>query len=152
MFSLGRAGYHAALQKRPTDMSASPTPPLRSALVVDDDDFSREVLTETLRSLGFEQIDIAENGRIALRKIEEEHLQPDFMVCDVFMPDMDGIEFMGELRRLRYPGRFILVSGVDVEMLAIAREMASVHQLHLLGSFIKPVSRNAIAHCLGLAG
>lgn len=124
--------------------------PLRSALIVDDDEFSREVLGGMLSSLGFTTISEAENGRVALRQLKQLPTPPDLLICDIFMPDMDGIEFLSELCEVKYAGKFALVSGVGVEMLAIARDVATAGQLKLVGSFIKPVDRSALAVALGI--
>jgi len=74
------------------------------ALVVDDDSFSQELFSEMLRALGIADIHTASTGRIALRTLAALPRLPDFLICDVFMPDMDGIEFLEALAKQRYPG------------------------------------------------
>ncbi len=56
-------------------------------LVVDDDEFIREVLREMIS--GYEVIE-AESGTKAIELYEKEH--PDLVLMDVVMPGMDGIE------------------------------------------------------------
>ncbi|AEH22229.1 response regulator receiver modulated metal dependent phosphohydrolase [Thermodesulfobacterium geofontis OPF15] len=57
-------------------------------LVVDDDASTRENLKEILSLEGY-QVYTAENGKEALEMLS--HLNPDIMVVDLFMPELDGI-------------------------------------------------------------
>ena len=67
---------------------------------------------------------------------------------DVFMPDMDGIEFLDHLSKQRYAGGVMLVSGQDVTMMAIAQEIALESGLKLLGAYTKPVPMAVVAAVL----
>jgi CheY-like chemotaxis protein len=67
------------------------------------------------------------------------------------MPDMDGIEFLDTLASQGYTGDIILVSGQDIDMMAIAREMAISQGLQLLGAFTKPVTQAVLALALAQA-
>lgn len=120
-----------------------------SVMVVDDDAFSRDVLQEMLLAEGVHDIYLAEGGRAALRALASLPSAPDLLICDVFMPDMDGIEFMSELAAQNYQGSVILVTGVDVETLSLARDIATGQGIQLLGSFAKPLRQDALAHVLG---
>jgi two-component system OmpR family response regulator len=81
-------------------MSAPPTndPPEARLLVVDDEPNIVELLTMTLRMAGFE-VASAANGREAVRVAQA--MQPDVVLLDVMIPDLDGF---GVLRRLRGEG------------------------------------------------
>ncbi len=65
-------------------------------LVVEDDESMRAVLCRMLRGEGFEVAE-AENGRVALARLEE--MRPDWILLDLIMPEMDGFEFLTELRK-----------------------------------------------------
>ena len=67
-------------------------------LVVDDEPNIRELLSASLRFAGFEVVTAAD-GNAALRAAAEH--QPDLVVLDVMLPDMDGFTV---LRRLRAHG------------------------------------------------
>ena len=121
-----------------------------SVLVVDDDEFSRDLLAEMLVDQGVTEVHTAINGRDALRTLSCLPQMPDMMICDVFMPDMDGIEFMAELGKQRYQGGVMLLTGVDVEMLSLAQELARADGLKLLGSFTNPLHRDTLAAVLRL--
>lgn len=131
--------------------TTSATPPPASptlALVVDDDSFSQELFSEMLMALGVSDIHTASSGRIALRTLASLPRPPDVLICDVFMPDMDGIEFMAELGKKGYQGGIILVSGLDITMMAIAQEVALADGLKLLGAYTKPVPQGVLEQAL----
>ena len=62
----------------------------RCILVVDDSVLIRKMVSSALSEAGF-QVMNAENGRQALTRIKER--QPDLIISDINMPEMDGIEF-----------------------------------------------------------
>ena len=69
----------------------------KKVLVIDDSAEVREFVGETLRRLGFEVV-TAITGKIAVARAKEH--EPDLILCDVMLPDMDGFEVCGELRKL----------------------------------------------------
>jgi CheY-like chemotaxis protein len=70
--------------------------PTRRILLVEDDETTREVTRHALERDGW-SITPAENGRVALARMAED--QPDVILLDLMMPEMDGFEFLAELRR-----------------------------------------------------
>jgi len=64
-------------------------------LVVDDNEPTRELLRDSLRSAGYEVIS-AKNGKEALQKVKEETL--DLILLDVMMPEVDGYEVCAKLK------------------------------------------------------
>jgi two-component system response regulator MprA len=72
-------------------------------LVVDDEPAVREALRRALALEGYD-VDLAENGAEALRKIGPS--DPDLVVLDVLMPEVDGI---AACRRLRAEGNRVPV-------------------------------------------
>lgn len=65
-------------------------------LVVEDDDRTREILRRTMEKTGW-TVTEASNGRTALKMIGQK--QPNLILLDLMMPEMDGFEFMRELRQ-----------------------------------------------------
>jgi CheY-like chemotaxis protein len=65
-------------------------------LVVEDDFPTRELVRRTLEKEGWE-ITEAENGRFALESVTAK--PPDLIVLDLMMPEMDGFQFITELRQ-----------------------------------------------------
>ena len=67
-----------------------------TVLVVDDDEDARERLRRTLSRDGW-RVDEAENGRVALARLDEA--RPDLILLDLMMPEMDGFSFLRALRQ-----------------------------------------------------
>jgi CheY-like chemotaxis protein len=65
-------------------------------LVVEDDVPTRAMLERTLSKAGW-QVEEAENGRVALDRVAER--PPSLVLLDLMMPEMDGFEFLDQLRR-----------------------------------------------------
>lgn len=76
-------------------MKATPDKPEARLLVVDDESSIRELLGTSLRFAGFE-VQVAANGNEALQAADQ--FQPDLVVLDIMLPDMNGYTV---LRRLR---------------------------------------------------
>ena len=70
--------------------------PRQKILIVDDDDDIINSLKPFLSRCGFD-CHTAANGTIAIEQIYK--YPPDLIVCDVIMPEMDGREFLRELRK-----------------------------------------------------
>jgi CheY-like chemotaxis protein len=68
----------------------------RRVLVVDDDDIMRRGVLQALEKEGW-KVGEAENGRVGLEHLAE--VLPDVIVLDLMMPEMDGFEFLEELRK-----------------------------------------------------
>jgi diguanylate cyclase (GGDEF)-like protein len=68
--------------------------PAHTVLVVDDEKQNRELLTELLKDDC--KIILAKNGMQALERAQE--LQPDLILLDVLMPEMDGLEVIQRLK------------------------------------------------------
>ena len=67
-------------------------------LVVDDEEIIREPVGEMLAHLGF-TVCSAENGQECL-KLLHEHEQPfTFLLTDVWMPGLDGLELIGRVKK-----------------------------------------------------
>ncbi|MDZ4719003.1 MAG: response regulator [Roseiflexaceae bacterium] len=66
-------------------------------LIVDDHTEMRELLADLLKPLGFVLL-FAANGQEALTRAVEH--QPDLLLLDVMMPDMDGFEVCRRLREI----------------------------------------------------
>jgi DNA-binding NarL/FixJ family response regulator len=64
-------------------------------LIVDDHPSFRATAKTLLLADGFEVVGEAEDGRSALEAVER--LQPDLVLLDVQLPDMDGFAVIGEL-------------------------------------------------------
>jgi CheY-like chemotaxis protein len=123
----------------------------RSVLLVDDDAYSLALTQTTLECLGIQHIVTASDGAAGIRAFDRMRPKPDLVVCDLYMPDKDGIEFINELGSRQHPGALILMTGGDLGILEIASKVAvGAHGLQLLGAFAKPLVTADMARVLGL--
>jgi two-component system, OmpR family, response regulator len=74
------------------------TEPKDRVLVVDDEENIGALLSATLRLTGFE-VDVARDAAEALRAAAR--FEPDLVILDVMLPDMDGFEVARRLRAAR---------------------------------------------------
>lgn len=70
---------------------------MANILAVDDSSSMRHMVSITLKNVGHEVTE-AEDGLVALRIAREKEF--DLVVTDVYMPNMDGITLIAELRKL----------------------------------------------------
>jgi two-component system, chemotaxis family, chemotaxis protein CheY len=71
--------------------------PNMKILVVDDFSTMRRIVRNLLKELGFSNVQEAEDGIDALKKLRAESF--DFVVSDWNMPNMTGIELLREIRK-----------------------------------------------------
>ncbi len=64
-------------------------------LLIEDDAIHREEIAEILRFRGFE-VETAENGRVGLEIVRQTN--PDIILCDILMPEMDGTSVLTTIR------------------------------------------------------
>ena len=120
------------------------------AFVVEDHAFQRSGITALLRTLGIEDIREAANGREALAALESRPDQPpaDVILCDLEMPEMDGIEFLREVAERGLARGVIIVSGREAEILHSVEAMARALGLEVLGRLKKPATAEALRRLL----
>jgi CheY-like chemotaxis protein len=64
-------------------------------LIIEDSNFQRKIVSKFIREEGHEVYEAA-NGKIGLEMIKEH--QPDFIFCDLVMPELDGFEVLKALK------------------------------------------------------
>jgi two-component system, cell cycle sensor histidine kinase and response regulator CckA len=89
--------------------SGSVRPRSQTVLVVEDNDAVRVMLVRILRGAGYHVLEADEPGRA--REICAQHPGINVLLSDVVMPNMNGIELVGELRKTRPEMRAVLMSG-----------------------------------------
>ena len=123
----------------------SPGQPPR-VLVLDDDRFMLEMLKDMLEQIGVRDIYTEASTRHALSTLAEE--SPDMLICDLALPDMDGIEFLQVAAQRGFRGDVILLSGMDSGVRDAAGELARVLGLRVAGIFRKPIGLDQLRGAL----
>ena len=114
-------------------------PLFTNALIVDDSEEILEYFKIILQSLGAKSVTKARNGEQALDAIRRQD-SIDLILCDINMPQMDGIEFLRYLADdITYTGNIVLVSGEHRRVLDSASRLATAHGINILGALHKPV-------------
>jgi len=119
-----------------------------SVLLVDDDEFLREVTAEMIGQIGPYAVRAAGDGQEALSLLGVPSEHPDAVLCDLDMDGMDGIELLRHLAERGYSGQVILMSGARDDVLATARDLAHLHGLRLAGVLRKPLDPEALRQVL----
>ena len=88
-----------------------------SILVVDDEPEMAIALGETLRQDGF-RVSLAQNGKEAIEKLSQEEY--GWVISDVRMPSVDGMELLSHLRSTAPLTRVILMTGYGTVPQAVA--------------------------------
>jgi DNA-binding response OmpR family regulator len=109
-------------------------------LLVDDDEPLRKMLCLILVKMGHQVLE-ARDGNEALHLCQAE--PPELVLTDLIMPEKEGLETIGELRRLHPEVKIIAMSGGGrgdlVDYLKVAKQMGAARALN------KPFSYEALA-------
>ena len=113
-------------------------------LVVDDEEYIRDILKDSLERMGLE-VEQAENGLIALEKVKQKKYK--MVLTDITMPVMNGFTFIEEALKLpNGKTKYIVITGgIDNEYSTEERERLE----ELCHAFIyKPFDMNTIYEAL----
>lgn len=108
-------------------------------LVIDDEPFVLKLMVQQLRQLGFGDVLSCDNAAEAMARLAGRGHGIDTVICDLRMPEIDGVEFVRHLAAIAYSGGLILTSGEDGRVLQAAETLASAQMLNVLGILHKPV-------------
>lgn len=109
-------------------------------LIAEDDGFQRQWLSSLLGRLGARRILEAENGRIALNIMEDASQAVDIVIIDLNMPEMDGIELVRQLARIKSQVSIVLTSALGSALLFSVETMSKSYDIDLLGTYEKPAT------------
>ena len=79
-------------------------------LLVEDEDAVRSFAKRALESRGYTVLE-ADSGEVGLEVLEEYGAEPDLIVSDVVMPEMDGPSMLRELRKRGIKTKIVFISG-----------------------------------------
>ena len=119
-----------------------PTDSLR-IVVADDEAVIRMGLKAMLHSLGHKVISTARHGRDAIEKVTQ--FEPDLLLLDIKMPDMDGITAAQRLST-EYPLPIIMLTAYSQKSLVEKAVNACV-----MGYLVKPIDENKLGPTIALA-
>jgi signal transduction histidine kinase len=85
-------------------------------LVIDDEEPARYGILRALSQAGY-SLEQAQNGREALEKIAS--FQPDVIVSDINMPEMDGLTLLGKVNEGADPPLVVMITAYGSETMAM---------------------------------
>lgn len=111
-------------------------------VIVEDDPMVIEINRSFVREVpGFEIIGEAKNGKQGLKIIND--LDPDLILVDIFMPEMDGLEFIEKIRENREDADIIVISASDQP-----DHIQKCMRYGIIDYLIKPFKKERLAHSL----
>lgn len=108
-----------------------------SILVVDDEPMLRGLLSQFLTIRGY-RVRTAKNGPEALAQVQQE--PPRMLILDLYMPGMNGVEVLRQLRAQDYKGGVIVLTASQDEQL-----LQEIVKLGLVDVLRKPVDLERLA-------
>jgi len=119
--------------------------PKTKFLIVDDFSTMRRIVRNLLKELGYANADEAEDGVVALQKLETMPSEYNFVVSDWNMPNMDGLVLLQRIRsspHLKHlPVLMITAEAKKENIIAAAQAGAS-------GYIVKPFTAATLAEKL----
>lgn len=107
-------------------------------LLVEDETFVRESVKEIIRweEMGFTLAGEASNGVEALALIKRD--PPDLVLCDIVMPQMDGLALLKETRGAGIGSKFVMLTCIgDFEAMRQAMEYGASNYILKLSMSVK---------------
>ena len=118
------------------------------ALIVDDSGSMRKILARIMGRLSFEVME-AENGKDALRVLQEAGCCPDVALCDWNMPVMDGLQLVQALRSSScYRKLPVIMVTTETEMDKVVTALNAGANEYIM----KPFTQEMLAEKLALIG
>jgi len=131
-------------------MADKPDFALLRVMVIDDESFMRNLIIRILSEVGVTDVSTARDGAEALETLSDESALPNVIICDLEMPEMNGFEFVRNLRKhdrlaLRNLPVLIVTGHADPQDVYAAVD-AGIH-----GYLVKPISRHTLESRIAMA-
>ena len=111
--------------------------PPRHALVVDDDPLARRLAMLAARNCGVAEAAEADCADAALALLSQRSF--DLIICDLAMPDQDGLDLLRRFSAAGHRGAIVIVSGHGEALRTAAERVPAEHGCRVLGTLGKPV-------------
>lgn len=108
-------------------------------LIVDDDPVLRGITELFFKKRGAGRIRSAGDGVEGLAALKEAQGDVELIVCDLNMPNLDGIQFLRHLGEAGFGGGVLLISSDPPAVVKAAESLARAHRVRLVGALRRPV-------------
>lgn len=109
-------------------------------LVVDDEQIMRDLFVKILRKEEHEVV-TAQDGKEAVKKIKENNF--DIVFMDIRMPDMNGVETFGQIKKLSPKSKVFMMTAFEVP-----KEIEKALQEGARGCLFKPFGVDEVLQCV----
>lgn len=109
----------------------------RRLLVIDDEPSFGKFVSRVAVALGFD-VEVTSNGKDFMEAVPR--FQPDVIMLDIIMPEIDGIELIQWLAARRTKARIIIVSGFNPQWADMAQLLGADGGLLSVMTLPKPVA------------
>lgn len=120
-------------------------------LVIDDQEHVRNWARRVLSTLGVTQVAEADDGHSALALVTAPGTSFDLILCDLKMPQTDGIELIRALSAMRLESAIALLSMEPERVLETSALLAHEQGLRVLGAVTKPLTVEKLEPLLAAA-
>ncbi|TBL79106.1 response regulator transcription factor [Paenibacillus thalictri] len=110
-----------------------------SILIIDDEEWIRQGILSKVRKSGFPFTEIAEAANAEEGFSIIKTLQPDIVVCDIRMEEMDGLELIEKVHRMYPEIKTIIISGYS-EFQYVTKAL----KLGVADYLLKPIDKYAL--------
>jgi len=101
-------------------------------LIVDDDAIDRQKIRRVLSPIRDIEITEAHSGDHAMQILQT--LEPALVITDIFMPNVDGLEFLTQLATTGWTFPVIAITGLNdsdhIDFLKVAQSFGAVHSMN----------------------
>ncbi|MFA5490606.1 MAG: response regulator, partial [Candidimonas sp.] len=106
-------------------------------MVIDDDDLVGQLVVEAAQQVGFSALAVQDFEAL---KVQVDAAEPDVMVLDLVLPNVDGIQVLRFLADRGCKSKIWLLSGFDPKVVQTAERLGVSLGLNIVGALNKPVS------------
>lgn len=112
---------------------------IATVLIVDDDPVLCAIAEMFFQKRGVKKVFTAVNGHHGLQLVDQFAGEIDFVLCDLNMPELDGVQFLRHLKDRNFRGHIAILSGETAAVVKVAENLAKSHNLNILGALAKPL-------------
>lgn len=117
-------------------------------MVVDDDPLVPSIAKAFFRAHGVATCDLARDGEEAAQLFSQSVQGYDFILCDICMPRVDGIQLISMLARAGYKGWIGILSSQHPTLARTAMNIAESYGMRPAGVGRKPIDQSTLARFL----
>jgi EAL domain-containing protein (putative c-di-GMP-specific phosphodiesterase class I) len=122
------------------DTGATFDPAALTVLIIDDQSHVRGWVRTVLKNAGITQVSEASDGGEAMAAVTHPGAWFDLILCDLRMPERDGIETIRAFAALGLESSIAIMSVEEERVIETAGMLAEVQGLRLLGTVAKPLT------------